>query len=264
MSAIEEGDLVGLVDGAGRRYLVTVRKGTEYVEGVGTFDRGDLAGRSWGSSWGHGNKTFRLVRPTPGDLQGAAHPRAQVVLPKDASRILWETGLQPGDRVVEAGLGSGYLTLALARAVAPDGEVVGYETRSEHADVAEGNLEQAGLRDVVTVRRRDVYEGVDAEGLQAAVLDLADPQDAIPGAAEALEGSGVLASYSPQVSQVERTHDALEEAGFFDVRTMEVLERTWTVADHGSRPDHDALGHTGFLTFGRKAVDDRPPGSRNP
>lgn len=259
MSTIAEGDLVGLVDGAGRRYLVTVRKGTEYVEGVGTFDRGELAGRPWGGSWAHGNKTFRLVRPVPGDLQAAAHRRAQIVRPEDAARILWETGLRPGDGVVEAGLGSGHLTLALARAVAPGGEVHGYETRDEHADVAQENLEQAGLRDVVTVHRGDVTDGVDATGLQAAVLDLPDPQDAVPAVADALEGSGVLAAYCVQVSQVERTHGALQEHGFFQVRTMEVLERTWTVAEYGSRPDHDALGHTGFLTFGRKAVDPSEP-----
>lgn len=255
MTRIAEGDLVGLVDGAGRRYLVTVRKGTEYVEGVGTFDRGELVDRPWGSTWDHGNKSFRLVRPTPGDLQAASDRRAQVILPKDAARILWELGLQPGHRVLEAGLGSGYLTVALARAVAPDGEVVGYETRPDHADVSEANLEQAGLRDVVTVHRRDVTEGVEARDLQAAVLDLPDPQDAVPHLAEALDGSGVLAAYCVQVSQVERTHQALEDHGFFDVRTLETLERTWTVADYGSRPDHDTLGHTGFLTFARLGVD---------
>lgn len=254
MASVTEGDLVCLMDGDGRRYLVRARDEPAYVKGVGTFDHGDLLGRAYGSTWTEGNKTFHLLEPTTVDLMLAARRKAQIVQPKDAARILLETGLAAGHRVLESGIGSGVLTTALARAVAPDGEVVSYEIREDFAGFAQGNLARAGLDDLVRVEVRDATEGIDEEELDAVVLDLPEPDEVVPHAAGALKGSGVLAAYTPHVSQVERVHDALRDHGFHDLRTLEVLERTWTVADHGSRPDHHALGHTAFLTFGRNGT----------
>lgn len=256
MEEVTPGDRVVLLDGKGGRFLLRLDgNGARKVKGVGVIDPGNLAGLPYGGTLEFGNKTFRLLRPTTTDLMGSARRKAQIVLPKDAARIVLECGLTGGMHVVEAGLGSGVLTMALARAVAPEGAVTVYEVREDFADWGRGNLERAGLDDVVEVKVADVTDGIAERGVDAVVLDLPNPWDVAKHAREALRGSGVWASYNPLVSQVERTHEALEAHGFFDVRSLELLERPWVVHARGSRPDHDMLGHTGFLTFARKGVE---------
>lgn len=253
--AVQPGDLVCLMDADQRRYLVTLDGGgARHIKGVGVLDPGNLAGVPWGSLYPFGNKELRVCRPLTVDRMRGAKRKAQIVLPKDAARILLETGLCAGDRVLEAGLGSAVLTIALARAVAPTGRVTVYELREDFAAWGRGNLELAGVSDVVDVEVRDATEGIDERGLDAVVLDLPQPWGVVPHAQAALRGSGVLVAYSPLISQVERTREALEAHGFFAVRTLELLEREWVVHDRGSRPDHHMLGHTAFLTFGRKGV----------
>ena len=63
---------------------------------------------------------------------------------------------------------------------------------------------------------------------------------------------GRFVSYSPTVGQVERTHAALREAAFSDVRTFETLERELVVGRQGTRPSFEMLGHTGYITAARK------------
>lgn len=251
---IAPGDLVALADEEGARTLVRAVGGAQKLRGVGILAGERLAGLAWGARFEHGSKTFRLLRPGIGDLTAGLDRKAQIVLPKDASRILFECDVRAGARVVEAGIGSAALTSALAWAVAPTGKVFTYELREDFADWGRKNLERAGLAPFVEVKVGDVAKGVQERDVDAFVLDVPNPWDAVPAAKESLRGDGHFCAYSPLVSQVEQTHRALKEHGFHDLRTLEIIERTWTVGERGSRPDHAMLGHTAWLTFARKGV----------
>lgn len=250
---VQPGDLVCLADDEGGRVLVRAQGGPEKVRGIGILAGERLAGLAWGSRLPHGSKSWRVLRPGIGDVVAALNRKAQIILPKDASRILLECDVRSGARVVEAGIGSGALTSVLAWAVAPAGRVHTYEIRDDFAAHAKRNLEDAGLAGLVDVKVADVTKGIAERDVDAVILDMPNPWDAIPAARDALRADGHLGVYSPLISQVEKTREALNAHGFHDVRTLELLERPWVVHEHGSRPDFQMLGHTAFLTFARNA-----------
>ena len=254
MQTIAPGELVALATEEGERVLVRAAGGPQKVKGVGVLAGERLAGMAWGAKLDHGSKAFRLLRPGIADLTAGLARKAQIVLPKDAARILFECDVKAGARVVEAGIGSAALTSALAWAVAPTGRVHTYELREDFADWARNNLRDSGLLDFVDITVADVTKGVKERDVDAVVLDMPNPWDAVAAAHEALRGDGHFCAYTPLVSQVEKTQQALRAAGFFDVRTLEVIERPWVVAEYGSRPAHEILSHTAFLTFARKVL----------
>lgn len=250
--AVRPGEPVILVDGEGRRYLVRAATGSQRIAGLGALDTAKLVGLAWGGRVEQVGKTLTLLPPAVADVLAALPRKAQIVQPKDAARIVLEGDVHAGSTVVEAGIGSAHLTSVLARAVRPGGRVVTYELREDFAAWGKANLELAGLADVVEVKVGDVRGGIAERGVDAVILDVPDPWLAVPGAWDALRPGGTFASYSPLVSQVEQTHDALRKQGFRDLRTLETLERAWVVGERGARPDFDMLGHTGFLTFARR------------
>jgi tRNA (adenine57-N1/adenine58-N1)-methyltransferase len=253
-STIQAGDLVALAGDDGQRVLVRAEGDAQKVRGLGILAPGKLVGLAWGARMEHGSGAWRLLRPGIADITAGLDRKAQIVLPKDASRILYECDVRAGARVVEAGIGSGALTSALAWAVAPSGHVSTYEVRADFAEHARRNLTLAGLASLVDVTVADVCAGIAERDVDAVVLDMPNPWDALDAAQEALRGDGHFCAYSPLVSQVERVRTALTERGFADVRTIELIERAWTVHEQGSRPSHEMLGHTAFLTFARNAV----------
>lgn len=249
---IAPGDRLLLRSSDGRGYLVEARNETARLPGLGVLQLGELLGKPWGSTIQVGGERFQALRPILTDHLSLLERGAQIVLPKDAARIVLECGLQDGRRVVEAGVGSGALTIALAHAVAPGGRVHAYDLREDHLKQGRRNVAAAGLDAVVEFKVGDVGEAFPETELDAVVLDLPEPEKVVPNAWTALRPSGVFASYSPLVSQVERTVQALRSAGFLDVRTLELLERSWVIGERGSRPETTMLAHTGFLTFARR------------
>ncbi|HMK97015.1 MAG TPA: methyltransferase domain-containing protein, partial [Acidimicrobiales bacterium] len=175
----------------------------------------------------------------------------QVIYPKDLGPALVMADIFPGARVLEAGLGSGAMSMALLRAGA---DVTGYELRPEFAARAAKNvaafLGQAAL-ERYHVEVRDVYESIGESGLDRVVLDLPEPWRAAKHAAAALRPGGILLSYLPTVPQVVTLREALEGAGFAMAETVEVLQRGWHIEGQSVRPDHRMVGHTGFLTAAR-------------
>ena len=255
-STVAAGDRLLLLElETGHRFLVHADgKGARKERGLGVFDPGRLVGNAYGSLAKIGAKTLAVLRPTPADLAATIQRKAQIILPKDASRIAFELGLGPGDRVLESGIGSGAATIALLALVRPGGEVVAQELREEFADWARDNVVRAGLADGLTVVLGDLTQGLapDAKGpFQACLLDQPEPWLAIPHVMPALDAGARLACYCPQVSQVEETVRTLRRLGFANVRALELIERAWEVKERGSRPSFDGLGHTGFLVFAR-------------
>jgi tRNA (adenine57-N1/adenine58-N1)-methyltransferase len=179
---------------------------------------------------------------------------ATVIYPKDLGAILTQADIFPGASVLEAGIGSGALTIALARAVGERGSVVSYDVRLDMIERAQKNV-GAFLPDHshLTVKLGDVYQGFEEEELDRIVLDLPEPWQVVPHASRALSPGGILMSFLPTVPQVQDVVRVLREQGTFDmIETIEVLVRPWSVIGRSVRPSHRMVGHTGFITTARR------------
>ena len=231
----EAGERVLLFDAKGRRYLVTLEAGGEFHTHAGIVAHDSLLGQEEGTT-ARSNRGARYiaVRPTLAEVVLKMPRGAQVIYPKDLGPILVMADIFPGARVLEAGLGSGALSMTLLRAGA---RVTGYELRPDFAARA--------------VEVRDVYEGIAEKGLDRVVLDLPEPWRAVEHAAEALRPGGIIVSYLPSISQVTTLREALTGSGFAMAETIEVLQRSWHIEGQSVRPDHRMVGHTGFLTGAR-------------
>lgn len=250
------GDRLILLDPeSGHRYLVHLDgQGARKDRGLGVYDPARLDGEAWGNHVQIAGKDLVVLPPTLPDLTATLRRKAQIIQPKDASRIAYELGVGPGDRVLESGIGSGAATMALLSAVAPGGEVVAQELRDDFAEWATNNIKRAGLADGLTVTIGDLTEGL-AKGVKGpfhgCLLDQPQPWDALPNVIPVLAPGATVIAYCPQVSQMEKAANAMRNQGFAQVRCMELIERLWEVKEFGSRPSFDGLGHTAFLVMGR-------------
>jgi tRNA (adenine57-N1/adenine58-N1)-methyltransferase len=257
MRLLKDGERIHLVDKKGRQYAFTLKAGEVFQYSGETLPHDALIGRPDGSlvTLSRGKRMLAL-RPTLSEYVLKMPRGAQVIYPKDLAMITIWADVYPGSRVFEAGTGSGALTMALLRAVGDRGRVVTYEVREEFARTAMKNIERyLGQIATLTLRRRDVYEGIDpADGpFDRVVLDLPEPWRVVPHAATVLDTGGVYLSYVPTVPQVVQTVEALERAAVFGlIETFETLLRTWNVQGRSVRPDHRMVAHSGFITVARR------------
>lgn len=193
--------------------------------------------------------SFDVVRPTLADVVLEMPRGAQVIYPKDLAAILMMADVHPGVVVLEAGVGSGALSMALLRSGA---KVVGYEVREDFAARARRNVtEMVGADAPYQVEMRDAYAGIGESGLDRVVLDLPEPWRVVPHAAAALVPGGILTCFLPTINQVATLRRVLDESAFGMAVTQEILERRWHVRGQSVRPDHRMVAHTGFLTSAR-------------
>jgi tRNA (adenine57-N1/adenine58-N1)-methyltransferase catalytic subunit len=246
------------VDGKNRRYLVTLREGGEFHTHAGIVPHADLVGRPEGVTLrSTAGARYLAVRPTLSDFVLSMPRGAQVVYPKDLGPILMLADVFVGARILEAGVGSGALSMALLRTGA---SVVGYEIRPDFAATAQRNVHAFLGADVdYRVEERDVYAGIDPAdagepGLDRIVLDLPEPWRVVKHAEAALRPGGILVSYLPTIGQVGQLREALDAGAFGLAGTVEVLQRSWHVEGQSVRPDHRMVAHTGFLTSARLLV----------
>ncbi len=246
------GERVLLFDAKDRRYLVDLSEGGEFHTHSGPVAHDTMIGRPEGtvvrSTRG---ARYTVVRPTLAEVVLKMPRGAQVIYPKDLGPILILADIFPGARVLESGLGSGALSMALLRAGA---DISGYELREDFAARAQANV--AGFLGPEALGRyhvevRDVYEGIDAPDLDRVVLDLPEPWQVVEHAAKALRPGGILLSYLPTITQVATLRGAFERSGFGMAETVEILQRSWHIEGQSVRPDHRMVGHTGFLTSAR-------------
>ncbi|MGO8869968.1 MAG: tRNA (adenine-N1)-methyltransferase [Acidimicrobiales bacterium] len=249
-SILRDGERVLLLDPKERRYLITLRAGASFHTHVGIVSHDDVIGIPEGSTaLGSTGRKFVVVRPTLSDAVLKMPRGAQVIYPKDLGAILIEADIAPGVRVLEAGVGSGALSMALLRAGA---QVIGYELREDFAERAVHNVEaMVGPGAPYRVVLRDVYEGIDERGLDRILLDLPEPWRVLSHAEQALRPGGILCAYLPSINQTSQLRAAMERSGFGMASTLEVLYRTWHIEARSVRPDHRMVGHTGFLTTAR-------------
>ena len=246
------GDRVLLIDAKARRYLITLAAGAEFHTHAGFVRHDELLGADEGVSVrSTTNARYLAVRPTLADFVLKMPRGAQVIYPKDLGPILLLADIFPGARVLEAGVGSGALSMTMLRAGAV---VVGYELRADFAARAQANVRSFGGEELLAnyrVQERDVYEGIDETDLDRVVLDLPEPWRVVKLAESALHPGGILVSYLPTIGQVAQLREALAESAFAMAETIEVLQRSWHIEGQSVRPDHRMVAHTGFLTSAR-------------
>jgi tRNA (adenine57-N1/adenine58-N1)-methyltransferase len=260
MKPFAEGEVILLVDKVGRRHRVRLRAGERHSIHSGFVPHDDLIGRPEGVvvSTQMGARLLAL-RPTFAEQVTGRRRQAQPIYPKDLGAILVTADVHPGAQVIEAGTGTGALTLAALRAVGPQGAVVSYESREEFLEAARrGIVESLGaLPANLTLKLGDVYQGVDERDMDRVLLDLPEPWQAAPAAKSALRPGGIVFAHCPNVSQVQRFFDCLRELrGFGMLEAFEVLQRGWTVRGRSMRPSHRMVAHTGFLCFARRLAED--------
>ncbi len=252
-AVVKEGERVLVYIDRRRSKVVRAGKG-EYGTDKGYIRLEDIVGLEYGSAVRTSTgKEARVMRPLLIDYLMRGFRRAtQVIYPKDLGFIVLLSGIGPGSRVLEAGVGTGFLTATLAHFVGDEGHVYGYEVREEFAKVARKNLELAGLSHRVTIKVRDVREGVDERGLDAAFLDLPDPWGVLPVLREALTPTSPVVVFLPTTNQVSKLLQAVRAGKYgVDIHVYEILMREFQPKPDALRPESFMVGHTGYIVFFR-------------
>jgi tRNA (adenine57-N1/adenine58-N1)-methyltransferase len=250
-----EGEPCLLLDNKGRRYFLTLGAGREFQYHNGTLAHDLVIGASDGSvlASSRGSRLIAL-RPRLADYVLKMRRGAQVVYPKDTGPILVYADIGPGSTVVEAGTGSGALTMALVRAVGAEGKVVSVERREDHAAHARKQITAffGVLPPQLELRVGEVEEAIAAMAPDRIVLDLPEPWHAAEVAVDHLQPGGVFCAYLPTVPQIQELCAVLSRTRrFVETTTFEILLREWAVEGRSVRPDHQMIGHTGFITVSR-------------
>ncbi len=250
-----EGDHVLLYLSQRKTYLVKVEAGKTFHTHKGFIKFDDLIGKEYGSVVSSNlGVQFIALKPLLRDYIMKAVRRTQITYPKDIALIIMFSGIGSGSHVVEAGTGTGALTIALAHYVKPDGHIYSYEVRSEFLETAEKNIKRASLLDYVTLKNKDITTGIDETNVDTVILDMATPWLVVPHAYKTLKPCGTIVSFSPTIDQVVKTVEALKEGGFIDIETVECLLRGMQIERGKTRPQTFMTAHTGYITFARKVL----------
>lgn len=249
---IKEGSRILLVDQTGKKFLVKAAKKMIEVGGLGVVDGTALCGSDHGDMVRIGGMDFTILQPSLKDMMSLLERRAQVIIPKDSFMIPLHLDLGCGSRVIEGGVGSGALTMVLLKAVGPTGKVYSYENRVDFADIARRNIALTENEGAWELKIEDICTAKLEQEVDGAIIDIPNPWDALPNIFSSLRLGGYAGCYVPNANQLESAVMEMRELGFADIVSFETLQREMVVHDGGVRPSFDMLGHTGYLSFGRK------------
>jgi tRNA (adenine57-N1/adenine58-N1)-methyltransferase len=268
------GDRVQLTDPKGRMHTITLAAGKQFHTHRGIFEHDELIGAPEGSVVRTTSGIeYLALRPLLADYVLSMPRGAAVVYPKDAGQVVAMGDIYPGAVVVEAGVGSGALTMSLLRAVGDAGRLHSVERREEFAVIARANVEeffggphpawQLTVGDLVQVLDSDVPAG----SVDRVVLDMLAPWECLDAVARVLAPGGVLICYVATATQLSRVAEGAREHGAYtEPQAWESLVRGWHLEGLAVRPQHRMVGHTGFLVTARRMAPDvtAPPRRRRP
>lgn len=251
----QAGDLVFLFSQDYKTFQLILKPGARAHTHRGIVDHDDLIGQPLGRKLrSHTGHAFWVLEPSTYDLVRQAKRTTQIMYPKDIGYLLLRLNVQPGKRVIECGTGSGGLTLALARAVQPNGMVYSYEYRAEIQDVARENLERLGLLPYCTLTVRDAAEGFDETDVDALFYDMREPWEYLAQAHAALKGGGFFGAILPTSNQVAHLLHDLRRSGFAGLEVEELILRPYKAVPARLRPMDRMVAHTGYLVFARQVL----------
>lgn len=250
------GDRVQLTDAKGKMHTITLQVNQEWHTHNGWLIHNDVIGLPEGSVVETtGGLKFLAFKPLLTDYVLSMPRGATIVYPKDAALIVGMADIAPGCKVLEAGVGSGALTISLLRAVGSEGLVDSYEKREEFADIARKNVSHyfKGLPDNWSLQLGAVQEADHQRKYHRIILDMLAPWECIKMASEVLQPGGVFMAYVATTTQLSATAEAIKEsAQFTEPESIESLLRGWHHEGLAVRPQHRMIGHTGFLIFARR------------
>lgn len=258
------GERVSLTDQKGRRHSLLLVPGKTFHTTKGGLAHDDIIGQPEGIvATTVGGLNFLVMRPLLSEFTTTMPRGAAVIYPKDAAQILMATDIYPGARVLEAGVGSGALSLSLLRAIGPGGRLSSYERREDFAKVARQNVESFLGRDhpAWTITVGDLVTEIREEPVDRVILDMLAPWECIDAVAKVLEPGGVLCCYVATATQLGRVADTLRvHGGFTEPHLTETSIREWHAEGLAIRPGHGTSPHTGFLVVSRRLA----PGIKAP
>ena len=250
---LKHGDLVILVNPKGKRYLRRAEAGEETSNNDGVMAMDDVLAAGFGGVVRtRQGIPYKVMRPGLNDLLKGVKRQTQIIYPKDISYLCLRLGAGNGRRIIEAGSGSGSLTLGLSWFSGERGQVYTYEARTEFYELCRKNLAWAGLGHNVTQHNRDIADGFVEKDVDALFLDVRTPWEYLDQALEALAPGGQLAFLVPTVDQLSQLLRAFETRPIDEPEVLEILMRRWKPVADRLRPEDRMISHTGFLVFAVK------------
>lgn len=254
------GDRVQLTGPKNRMHTITLREDGELHTHHGVLKHRQIIGQPDGSVVANSSEhEYLALRPLLRDFVMSMPRGAAIIYPKDAAQILAEADVFPGSVVVEAGVGSGALSLWLLRAIGSEGQLHSFERREDFAAVARANVEtfMGGLPENWQVRVGDLAEAlpqaVEPASVDRVILDMLAPWECIEVVADALTPGGVVLCYVATATQLSRVAEFIRGTGLFtEPEANETMVRGWHVEGLAVRPDHRMIAHTGFLIWARR------------
>ena len=252
----KENEYVFLADGKGNRHWLRLSEGMMKISSLGTIDGSKIMAMDDGQTFRIAGKEFTVFRPGTVDLMTSVERGAQIIHAKDAATIIMNCDIRAGRTVIEIGAGSGALTTALLKAVAPSGKVHTIELREDYAERALKNIKRADLERYWSHQIGDAKTARSDIVADALVMDMPDPWLALGNLYGNLRSGGYISMYVPNVNQLESSVKGLRERDFADVFALENIQREMEVHAGGVRPSFGTLGHTGYMVFGRKRTSE--------
>ncbi|ASY09371.1 tRNA (adenine57-N1/adenine58-N1)-methyltransferase [Candidatus Nanopelagicus limnes] len=256
------GDRVQLTDAKGKLYSITLAQGSEWHTHKGMLKHDELVGLPEGSIVAtNQDLKFQAFRPLLADYVLSMPRGATIVYPKDAAMILGVADIKPGIRVLEAGVGSGALSISLLRAIGEGGVLHSVEIREDFAEISEKNVSSyfggkpANWNLTIGALQDQSYEA----DFDRVILDMLSPWECLDVASKALVPGGVFMAYVATTTQLSKIAEAIKESGnFTEPESSESIVRGWHHEGLAVRPQHRMIGHTGFLIFARRMAPGVP------
>ena len=256
------GDRVQLTDAKGKLYSITLAQGSEWHTHKGMLKHDEIVGLPEGSIVAtNQDLKFQAFRPLLADYVLSMPRGATIVYPKDAAMILGVADIKPGIRVLEAGVGSGALSISLLRAIGEEGVLHSVEIREDFAEISEKNVSSyfdgkpTNWKLTIGALQDQIFEA----DYDRVVLDMLSPWECLEVASKALVPGGVFMAYVATTTQLSKIAEAIKDSGnFTEPESSETIVRGWHHEGLAVRPQHRMIGHTGFLIFARRMAPGVP------